>query len=101
MTNCSRPVYKLHPTELPNDYQRNEYLSALNCAIGGLVLDRNQASTDRERASWSKEIAVLQKIVESIRQGEYRPTDESIDEGIDAEADRCSSHVDCSEGGAA
>jgi len=24
-----------------------------------------------------------------------------IDEGIDAEADRCSSHIDCSEGGAA
>jgi len=27
--------------------------------------------------------------------------DRSIDEGIDAEADRCSSHIDCSEGGAA
>jgi len=28
-------------------------------------------------------------------------TEDQIDEGIDAEADRCSSHVDCSEGGAA
>jgi len=41
------------------------------------------------------------QIAASIRQGKYRPTDESIDEGIDAEADRCSSHIDCSEGGAA
>ena len=28
-------------------------------------------------------------------------SDESVDEGIDAEAERCSSHIDCSEGGAA
>jgi hypothetical protein len=28
-------------------------------------------------------------------------SDESIDEGIDKEAERCSSHIDCSEGGAA
>jgi len=28
-------------------------------------------------------------------------TEDQIDEGIDAEADRCSSHIDCSEGGAA
>jgi len=93
--------HKLHPDSLNTNFERHEYSGAILCAIGGVVAERAKSTDASEVESWSRQITILQEIVWSIRRGEYRPTDESIDEGIDAEADRCSSHIDCGEGGAA
>ena len=93
--------HKLHPDSLNTDFYRHEYIGAIHCAIGGMVAERAKSTDASEVESWSRQITILQEIVSSIRWGEYRPTEDQIAAGIDAEADRCSSHIDCSEGGAA
>jgi len=93
--------HRLHPDSLTTDFERHEYIGAIHCAIGGMVAERAKSTDPSEVESWSRQITILQQIVSSIRWGEYRLTEDQIADGIDAEADRCSSHIDCSEGGAA
>jgi len=74
MTRC-----KLHPDRLPTNFERHEYIGALNCAIGGMVAQQAQSTDESEIHSWGREIAILKQIVESIRAGEYRFEQEPLD----------------------
>lgn len=85
---------RLHPDSLNTDFERHEYIGAIFGAIYCAIAERDRSTDASEVGSWNRQITILQQIVSSIRWGEYRPTDEQIDEGIDAEADRCSSHID-------